>query len=133
MHELRTSGKHGGEAVGIGLAVAVFLILASGLCGVVRADTAVLVDGAAPAAAAAAGDAPEEGGTSFQAGGATERPPGVESKDFRAYVFWAYGFVCLLLLAFTAYAVVQSRTIAERVRVLTARFEESSPESPSGS
>lgn len=57
---------------------------------------------------------------------------GVEA-DFQAYVFWAYGFVCILLFLLTLYTIRQGRAAERRLEYLRERFENAFPEQRKGS
>ena len=62
----------------------------------------------------------------FQGAAANNTP------DFRVYVFFAYGAVCLLLFLFSLRTLVQSKRLEERVDDLEERFAASAAESPPG-
>lgn len=49
-----------------------------------------------------------------------------KAPAFKAYVFWAYGVVCLLLFLFFVFSILQSRKLEQRVNFLEERFEEAS-------
>ena len=62
----------------------------------------------------------------FQGAAANNTP------DFRVYVFFAYGAVCLLLFLFSLRTLVQSKRLEERVGDLEERFAASAAGSPPG-
>ena len=62
----------------------------------------------------------------FQGAAANNTP------DFRVYVFFAYGAVCLLLFLFSLRTISQSKRLEERVDHLEERFAASAAGSPPG-
>ena len=51
-----------------------------------------------------------------------------QGPDYQPYIFWAYAVVCVLLLIFTLWSVLQLSDLGRKVDDLTKRFDEANPQ-----
>ena len=56
-----------------------------------------------------------------------EAPIDGVQADFQPYIFWAYGLAFVVLFAFTAWGIAQTKRAAERIEYLRERFREAHP------
>ena len=51
---------------------------------------------------------------------------GAADPEYQPYIFWAYSLACVLLFAFTAYSIQQTKTLAARIEYLRERVDKAS-------